>query len=72
MARTPSSPRRKGSKANSAPSLQTIGGAAAVVSVKDSEVLALATYPTYSQRTYQEDYAELSVDPAAWRPPLLL
>ncbi len=45
--------------------MQTIGGAAAVVSVKDSEVLALATYPTYSQRTYQEDYAELSVDPAA-------
>lgn len=45
--------------------MQTIGGAAAVVGVKDSEVLALATYPTYSQRTYQEDYADLSVDPAA-------
>ena len=45
--------------------MKTIGGAAAVVSVKDSEILALATYPTYSQRTYQEDYKELSQDPAA-------
>ena len=45
--------------------MKTIGGAAAVVSVKDSEILALATYPTYSQRTYQEDYEELSQDPAA-------
>ena len=45
--------------------MKTIGGAAAVVSVKDSEILALATYPTYSQRTYQEDYEVLSQDPAA-------
>ena len=45
--------------------METIGGAAAVVSVKDSEVLALATYPTYSQRTYAGDYEVLSQDPAA-------
>lgn len=45
--------------------MKTIGGAAAVVSVKDSEILALATYPTYSQRTYQEDLETLSQDPAA-------
>jgi len=45
--------------------METIGGAAAVVSVKDSEVLALATYPTYSQRTYAEDYEVLSQDLAA-------
>lgn len=45
--------------------MKTIGGAAAVVSVKDSEILALATYPTYSQRTYQEDLPVLSQDPAA-------
>lgn len=45
--------------------MKTIGGAAAVVGVKDSEILALATYPTYSQRTYQEDLETLSQDPAA-------
>ena len=45
--------------------MKTIGGAAAVVSVKDSEILSLATYPSYSQRTYQEDYGTLSQDPAA-------
>ena len=39
------------------------GAAAAVVSVADSEILALGTYPSYSQRTYVEDYAALSEDP---------
>lgn len=39
------------------------GGAAAVVSIADSSVLALATYPSYSQRTYREDLAELSRNP---------
>ena len=39
------------------------GAAAAVVSVANSEILALATYPTYSQRTYAQDYALLSQDP---------
>ena len=39
------------------------GGAAAVVSVADSSVLALATYPTYSQRTYRDDLEELSANP---------
>ena len=43
----------------------TIGGAAAVVSVKDAEVLALATYPTYSQQTYAEDLETLSQDRAS-------
>ena len=45
--------------------MKTIGGAAAVVSVADSSVLALATYPSYSQQTYAEDLEELSQDPAA-------
>lgn len=45
--------------------MKTIGGAAAVVSVADSSVLALATYPSYSQLTYTEDLEELSQDPAA-------
>ncbi len=39
------------------------GGAAVVVSVEDSSVLAMATYPTYSQRTYREDLSELSSNP---------
>ena len=45
--------------------MKTIGGAAAVVSVADSSVLALATYPSYSQRTYDEDYPEFSQNPAS-------
>ena len=40
------------------------GAAAAVVSVKDSEVLALATYPTYSQRTYTQDMEAINENPA--------
>ena len=48
---------------NAADGLETRGAAAAVVSVKDSDVLALATYPTYSQRTYQEDFAANMEDP---------
>ena len=40
------------------------GAAAAVVSVADSSILALGNYPTYSQRTYLEDFAQLLEDPA--------
>ncbi|MDE7244068.1 MAG: penicillin-binding protein A [Oscillospiraceae bacterium] len=39
------------------------GGAAVVLDISDSSVLAMATYPTYSQRTYKEDLAELSTNP---------
>lgn len=42
---------------------QTRGGAAAVVSVADGGILALASYPNFSQRTYFEDLAEKSADP---------
>lgn len=45
--------------------MERVGGAAVVVGVKDSEILASATYPTYSQRTYLEDSEALSQDPAA-------
>lgn len=38
------------------------GAAAAVVSIADSSILALGTYPAYSQRTYREDYVQLSQD----------
>ena len=40
----------------------TRGAAAAVISVADSSILALGTYPAYSQRTYLADYTELSQD----------
>lgn len=40
------------------------GAAAAVVSVADSSILALGNYPTYSQRTYSEDYASLAENEA--------
>lgn len=45
--------------------MERVGGAAVVLSVKDSEILASATYPTYSQRTYTEDLEELSQNPAS-------
>lgn len=43
--------------------LETRGAGAAVVSVANSDILALASYPNYSQRTYFEDYDSLSQDP---------
>ena len=48
---------------NAADGSETRGGAAAVVNVADSGVLALATYPTYRQRTYSADYNTLLADP---------
>lgn len=45
--------------------MERVGGAAVVLSVKDSEVLAAATYPTYSQRTYIEDRETLNENPAS-------
>lgn len=49
---------------NAEDDLETRGAGAVVLSVADSGVLALASYPNYSQRTYVEDMAELSSDPA--------
>jgi len=43
--------------------LETRGAGAVVLSVADSDILALASYPNYSQRTYAEDLSELSQDP---------
>ena len=40
------------------------GAAAAVVQVGTGEVLALASYPTYSLKTFNRDYAALRDDPA--------
>lgn len=45
--------------------MERVGGAAVVVGVQDGEILASATYPTYSQRTYAEDREELDQNPAA-------
>lgn len=44
------------------------GGAAAVIDVKNGEILALANYPTYNLKTFNQDYNELSQDS---RTPLL-
>ena len=41
------------------------GAAAAVVAVGSGEVLALASYPTYSLASFNEDYAELSQLPVS-------
>ena len=39
------------------------GAAAAVVQVGTGEILALASYPTYSLETFNRDFAELNSDP---------
>ncbi len=39
------------------------GSAAAVVQVGTGEVLALASYPTFSRKTFNQDFAELNADP---------
>ena len=39
------------------------GSAAAVVQVGTGDVLALASYPTFSRRTFNQDFAELNEDP---------
>ena len=39
------------------------GAAVAVVQVGTGDVLALASYPTYSLSTFRQDLAELSTDP---------
>lgn len=38
------------------------GGAAVVIDVKNGEILALANYPTYNLKTFNEDYNKLSQD----------
>ena len=39
------------------------GAAAAVVQIGTGDVLALASYPTYSLKTFNQDFAELNTDP---------
>ena len=50
---------------NSLDGRQDRGAAAAVVSVKDSQVLALASYPTYDPANYGRDFNELMNAPGA-------
>ena len=39
------------------------GGACVVLDVNSADVLACASYPTFSLTTFQEDYSEMSADP---------
>ena len=48
---------------NAEDGLEARGAAAAVVSVADGGILALASYPSFSQRTYFQDLEEKSADP---------
>ena len=48
---------------NAEDGLETRGAGAVVISVADSDILALASYPNYSQRTYVEDLDSLSQNP---------
>ncbi len=49
---------------NEADGNETRGAAAAVLTTHGSEVLALASYPTYDPANYNRDYNTLSKDPA--------
>ena len=55
---------RRVEEMNAEDGLETRGAGAVVLSVEDSSVLALASYPNYSQRTYAEDLEALYADPA--------
>jgi penicillin-binding protein 2 len=44
--------------------LEAEAAAAVIIDVNTGEVLAAANYPTYNPKTYLQDYAELSEDPA--------
>ena len=54
---------RRVEEMNAEDGLETRGAGAVVLSVEDSSVLALASYPNYSQRTYAEDLEALYADP---------
>ena len=45
------------------PSGEAEGGAAVVLDVNTAELLACASYPTYSLTDFQEDYDDISTDP---------
>ena len=50
-------------RANGKENVGTRGGAAVVISVADSDVLALASYPTYDPSRYSVDYNIYAADP---------
>ena len=61
--RRASSKLRSNPPSSSGSGSQTEGGAAVVIEVDTGEILAMASYPTYSLETIHEDYNELSQDP---------
>ena len=59
LAETIESIRARGQSSSSRQGADAEGGAVVVIDVNSGEILAMASYPTYSLATYKEDYASL-------------
>ena len=55
--------RRLGEAGSNQGAADAAGGAAVVLDVNTFEILAAANYPTYSLKTFQQDFAALNTDP---------
>lgn len=63
LAETLASIKAKGEASQSKEGADVEGGAAVVVDVNTGEVLAMASWPTYSLATFQADYSQNALDP---------
>ncbi len=65
LAETIEAIRENGAQARSGQGADAEGGAAVVIDVRSGEILAMASYPTYSLRTFSEDWGTIKDDPLA-------
>lgn len=63
LAETLAAIREKGAQSRDGEGADAEGGAAVVIDVNTGEILAMASYPTYSLETFSADYARNSTDP---------
>ena len=63
LAETIENIRRKGAASRTGAGADAEGGAVVVIDVDSGEILAMASYPTYSLETYRADYNDLLQDP---------
>jgi len=65
LAETIENIRANGARLSTRQGADAEGGAAVVIDVRSGEILAMASYPTYSLRTFRQDYAVMKDDPLA-------
>lgn len=63
LAETLASIKEKGAQSKNKDGADVEGGAAVVIRVNTGEVLAMASWPTYSLATFQADYSQNATDP---------